>query len=95
MATSFPDDYEASPLKPELLQRQPDAEALSGPWDQVCMPCAYRAELRLNSGFKATIEQHKKDIYESIYPPEANAKASTKPMDTSLEDEHAPDMDEL
>ncbi|KAJ5717118.1 hypothetical protein N7488_002764 [Penicillium malachiteum] len=80
VTTTFPDDFEASPLKSELLQKQAEAEASSGPWDQ------------------ATIEQHKKDIYESLYPHEANDamnQKSTKKAPPEPEEERAPDMDEL
>ncbi|KAJ5728948.1 uncharacterized protein N7483_003456 [Penicillium malachiteum] len=80
VTTTFPDDFEASPLKAELLQKQAEAEASSGPWDE------------------ATIEQHKKDIYESLYPHEANDAMNQKSKQKTPpepEAERAPNMDEL
>ncbi|KAJ5291371.1 hypothetical protein N7478_000622 [Penicillium angulare] len=74
--TTFPDDYEAS-------SAALDAELLKR-----------QAEAEASNGpwDEATIEQHRKDIYESIYPQQGGNK---KRADNPPDPERAPDMDEM
>ncbi|KAJ5097307.1 hypothetical protein N7456_008028 [Penicillium angulare] len=77
VTTTFPDDYEAS-------SSALNAELLKR-----------QAEAEATNGpwDEATIEQHKKDIYESIYPQQSGGHK--KRTDSPPDPERAPDMDEM
>ncbi|CAI7650734.1 hypothetical protein N7533_009476 [Penicillium manginii] len=76
--TTFPDDYEGSPLKPDLDKKQAATS------DQ------------------GTTEQHKADIYDSLWGKEAGGvaketkqKKEATARDEALESEHEPEIDEM
>jgi len=74
--TTFPDDYDDSPLKPDL-EKPTKAEAATSQQE--------------------TTEQHRADIYESLWGEKAGGKVKEKTTarDEALEAEHEPDMDEM
>ncbi|KAJ5082585.1 hypothetical protein N7532_011628 [Penicillium argentinense] len=87
VTTTFPDDYESSPLQPDLLEPRQTAAAASD-----------KGNVSDNEVMtQGTTEQHKADIYDSLWGKEAQGrpKKQTTARDEALEAEHEPDIDEM